>query len=254
MKLLAITSGIAATSVICVRVRNLICRNRCRINCVDQLLCLRTHCGCQQCRLAILGCSASEIIVFSLEGRNLLVAQVVQNSSGSGVLAVDNVSGVAVHGVLQCTGVLCHIVVHTLDCFTGLTAAISKLCLERVCVLHIGYGISVNGLLNAKASLHDVRVNAVESGKHTVVHGVEAITQAVGNSVKFTNDSLIVEATLDCAIGVSTSGRTVSTIAPSIVTPSAEYKQKQDNNPPCAVAAPHDIVVTLSDCSRSNIC
>nr|DAZ81858.1 MAG TPA: hypothetical protein [Caudoviricetes sp.] len=224
MLLSAVTARIAA--VIYVRVRHLVCRNRCRIDRINELLGLCCHSGSKQCTLTILRCSTSEIIVFSLEGRNLLVAQVVQNSSGSCVLAVDNVSGVVVHGVLECTGVLRHVVIYALDCFPGLAAALSKLRLECVSVLHVGYSVGVNSLLDAEASLHDVCIDAVESGKHTVIHGIEAITQAAGQAVQFADNCLVVKATLDCGIGVCASGCSTSAVSPAIATPSAESENE----------------------------
>lgn len=41
--------------------------------------------------------------------------------------SVDNVSRVAVHGVLQRASVSCHVVVYALDSFSCFTAAVSKL-------------------------------------------------------------------------------------------------------------------------------
>ena len=91
MKLSAIASGVtsASTSVICVRVRNLICRNRCWIDCINELLCLRSHCSCEKCALAILRCSTSEIIILSLQTRNLCY-------SAGAVVLVELASGQAV--------------------------------------------------------------------------------------------------------------------------------------------------------------
>ena len=151
MKLSAITSSVASASVICVRVRNLICRNRCRIDRINELLGLCCHSGSKQCTLAILRSGTSEIIVLSLQVRNLFIAKIVKNGPCPSVLAVNDISCVAVHSVLQCAGILSHVVVHALDCFSGFAAAVCKLCLERIGILHICYSVSVNSLLDAEA-------------------------------------------------------------------------------------------------------
>lgn len=59
----------------------------------------------------------------------------------------------------------------------------------RIGILHICYSVSVNSLLDAEASLHDVCVDSIKSGKHTIIHGIEAITETIVDSVKFANHS-----------------------------------------------------------------
>lgn len=118
----AVATTIASASVVHIWVWNLICRNRRRIDCIDNLLRLRCHCCGKQCTLTILGSGSAKIIVLSLQGSNLVLAKVVKDASHTCILVVNNISGVAVHSVLQCASVSCHIVIYTLNSFACLAA------------------------------------------------------------------------------------------------------------------------------------
>jgi hypothetical protein len=112
--------------------------------------------------------------------------------------------------------------------FSGFATAVCKLCLERIGILHICYSVSVNSLLNAKAGLHDVCVDSIKSSKHTIIHGIEAITETIVDSVKFANHSGVVESSLNIRLSSCRGciSAAVSIIAPSVVSPSEESKNE----------------------------
>lgn len=131
---------------------------------------------------------------------------------------------------------------YALDCRLRLAAAIRRLCLHRVKLLH------QRGLLIGAG---EFRLSKAVSHLHLYAIGklrlcVESITQAAVHVVNFSLDIGEVGGE-----DVTVHDRTLSTVAiakaaPAIIAPPAEDEEEEDNNPPRTVSAEHAVAVLVA--------
>lgn len=199
------------------------------------------HSGHQDGVLVRLRRGQPQSLVLVLESADLVLAQIVEDRPGPGVLRVNDVPCVVVHGVLESAGVGGHIVVHAVNRPLRLAAAGGQLCLEGVVALEHSNLSGVEALLSGKPEIADRVVHPVEAVQHAGVHGVEAITQTL---VYATNSVLqLREIHVGTKIGScqSTTSVVAEAAAPAAVTPAEDHCEQDYGKP--SIVSPHAAVI-----------
>ena len=213
-------------------------RNRARTNRIHQILvlcCLRRG-KLQAENLLVL---RRNLFVLRLDA---LCRQCVNHRAGVSVCVVQNVANAALNGVASVASLSGKVVVHALDCRLRLAAAIRRLGLHRVKLLHergLLIGAGKFRLSEAVCHLHLYAVCELRLC-------VESVTQAAVHVVDFSLDIGEVGGE-----NVTVHDRTLSAVAiakatPSVIAPSAENEEEKDDNPVCAIATEEAVAVLVA--------
>lgn len=150
-----------------------------------------------ECVLFRLGCFELQSLILCGECCDLILGQEVQNSAGVGVLILQQVAGVAVHGVTQITETLCHVEVYAIDGALGGAAAVRNLSADV-----------------AESTLHTEE--AVLQG---VIQCVGAVCQSVGLLIQLGNQSLLVNSRPDICLGCAGNRAAIAAVTAAETTP-----------------------------------
>lgn len=245
VKIALATTAIAATAVAITAVSIGLARKR--ITGQIRRLGARPELANQVIVLSGLRSGQFQALVFGPQVRSLLLAQVVQNCPGAGVLAVDDVPGVVCHAGLDRAGVGRHTVADVgkaaLNVVVGLAAAVGDLSLERIVALHNRHLSGIVELRLLIAQIADSVSNAVKAVDNSVVQGEGAVT----DTLLYATDSILqaVKIELGTDVRPCEGALTAAIAAPVAPAVAAETKKGEDHqNPqPSAISAP--TVVTI---------
>ena len=160
------------------------------------------HRGGQIIILASLRSLELEILVLGGQRVDLVRGQEVEDRTGAGVLRIDDVAGVAAHGILEIGEAGGHVVVHAINRALSSAAAIADLVADGA----------------------QTAVDTIETIVDGVVQGVGGIADDVGDAAK----AALKVVELEAPIYVSLSGRTATAVA--AIAKVAIAEQARDND------------------------
>ena len=151
------------------------------------------------------------------------------------------------NGNLNCVTLRCQIIANLLETSPILAAAICKLSSQSIGILHIGHSISLNCLLESKGVLHGIHsaildsiLDAIETGQHGIVHGIEAVGKAILKAIQLVGNTLVIKTALNITNSSDsrftptaiTATHTSTAVAKATITETAKESHQDDDNPP----------------------
>jgi hypothetical protein len=131
--------------------------------------------------------------------------------------------------------------VHVTDSTLGVAAALCELC-----------GESVDTCLILIAEVTDGGIYPVETVGDSVVEGVCAVSDSVSLLIELADESLLIHSSAYVSLSSAGSTATVTVAAPTAKAVSAPAEEKEDDDPPRAVATEHTVAVVVG-CTRTDV-